>query len=267
MVEHPGRASTGASRRLACRPTTTTATSSGTPRPGCTRRCSPSTPSLAAGMNDYRYRRLARRRRPTPARPATRRPLPVGKRAGRHRADPAAGVGEQRGPLRAAHHRGRRPRPVAVLPGHGRPGMAGPVRLAGAVAGGRVLGQPGEPRGRRQLSHRRRDRAGRGESRRQRRGLHQRRGGHHAADRHAGRPRGRGQRTGLVDADRGRAGGARYDAAQGINPEFSGYQGQMVKQADATHARTTRGDTTSSAGLPKPTWTITCRAPTRAARP
>jgi trehalose/maltose hydrolase-like predicted phosphorylase len=25
-----------------------------------------------------------------------------------------------------------------------------------------------------------------------------------------------------------------YDAAQGVNPEFSGYQGQMVKQADAT---------------------------------
>ena len=36
-------ASTGACRRRAYRPTATTATSSGTPRPGCTRRCSPST--------------------------------------------------------------------------------------------------------------------------------------------------------------------------------------------------------------------------------
>ena len=38
-------ASTGASRRPACRPTATTVTSSGTPRRGCTRRCSRSTPT------------------------------------------------------------------------------------------------------------------------------------------------------------------------------------------------------------------------------
>ena len=39
----PARASTGASRPRACRPTATAATSSGTPRRGCTPRCSPST--------------------------------------------------------------------------------------------------------------------------------------------------------------------------------------------------------------------------------
>ena len=42
LVEHARRGRTGASRPRACRPTATTATSSGTPRRGCTRRCWPS---------------------------------------------------------------------------------------------------------------------------------------------------------------------------------------------------------------------------------
>jgi hypothetical protein len=46
------------------------------------------------------------------------RPLPVGVSARRHRADPAAGVDQQRGPVRAAHHGRYRAGPMAVLPDH-----------------------------------------------------------------------------------------------------------------------------------------------------
>ena len=45
VVEHAGRGRLERLARRGCRPTATTVTSSGTPRPGCTRRCSRSTPT------------------------------------------------------------------------------------------------------------------------------------------------------------------------------------------------------------------------------
>jgi trehalose/maltose hydrolase-like predicted phosphorylase len=58
-------------------------------------------PDLAAAMNAYRFNRLTARRRHR----LQRRALPVGERLRRNRTDPAAGVGQQRGAVRAAHHR------------------------------------------------------------------------------------------------------------------------------------------------------------------
>ena len=101
-------------------------------------------PDLAAGMNNYRFDRLGGRAGARRGDRLRRRALPVGERARRHRADPAAGVGQQRGPLRAAHHRRRGAGAVAVLPGHRRPGLARRPRLAGIVAGSPVLGRPGD---------------------------------------------------------------------------------------------------------------------------
>ena len=61
-------------------------------------------PSLAAGMDAYRLARLRAAQRHARRDGLPRRALPVGERARRHRADPAAGVDQQRGPVRAAHH-------------------------------------------------------------------------------------------------------------------------------------------------------------------
>ena len=193
------------------------------------------------------------------------RPIPVGERAGRHRADPAAGVGEQRGTLRAAHHRGRGAGAVAVLPGHRRPDLAGQPRLAGAVAGRRVLGQPGDRGTGRQLPHQRRHRAGRGEPRRQRRGVHQRRRRHHAAGRHRGRQGDRRLRAGLLGHDRARPGGS-LRRRPGHQPGVLRLPGPDGQAGRRDHALLPVGVRRPRPRPRRTTWTITCRAPTRAAR-
>ncbi len=62
-------------------------------------------PDLAAGMNAYRFQRLTEAEQHAAATGYEGRALPVGERARWHRADPAADLGQQRGPVRAAHHR------------------------------------------------------------------------------------------------------------------------------------------------------------------
>ena len=177
-------------------------------------------PDLAAGMNAYRFNRLTEAQQHADRHRLCRRAVPVGERPGRDRADPAPGVGQQRGPVRAAHHRRHRAGPVAVLPGHRRQGVAGHPGLAGDLRRGGVLGLARQAGGRRQLPHRQRHRSRRGEPRRQRRGVHQRRRQDDAPGRHRG---GRGDgpdRAGVVVADRRRAVGARprSRAARGSIP-------------------------------------------------
>ena len=111
-------------------------------------------PELAAGMDEYRFQRLAAARAHASETGYRRRPVPLGERARRDRADPAAGAAEQRGALRAAHRRRRRAGAVAVLPGDRRQGVAGGKGLAGDQRCGRILGRPAaEGSGRLHIDH------------------------------------------------------------------------------------------------------------------
>ena len=88
--------------------------------------------------------------------------------------------------LRAAHHLGRRLRPVAVLPRDGRQELAGEQGLAGASGRSGLLGQPGDLDRQRELRHHRRRGPRRASLQRRQRGLHQRRRDHDAASGHTG---------------------------------------------------------------------------------
>ena len=225
-------------------------------------------PDLAAGMDAYRVR---------PAHPGPaarhryricRRAVPVGVRPGRHRADPATGLDQQRGPVRAAPHRRHRAGPVAVLPGHRRQAVAGHPGLAGDLRRRGLLGLARQAGGRRQLPHRQRHRPRRGEPQRQRRGVHQRRCQDDAPGRHRG---GRGAGTdpaGVVVADRRGADGPDGGAKRSPDPSrvrrlrrTAGQAGRRdpapVPVAAADVARRSRRTTS----------TTTCRAPTRRAPP
>ena len=101
---------------------------------------------------------------PVPLRPADRRRdstrSPPASRArasrwesaldGTEQTPPPASVGSE-GLVRAAHHRRRRARPVAVLPRDRRQALARAARLAGDLAGGGVLGLARDARQRRPL--------------------------------------------------------------------------------------------------------------------
>lgn len=98
-------------------------------------------PDLAAAMESYPLRSP---HRGAAARRHHRRPgraLPVGERPGRDRADPAPHRDQQRGPVRAAHHRRHRAGAVAVLPGQRRSELAGHAGVAGHLGRGHVLGR------------------------------------------------------------------------------------------------------------------------------
>ena len=108
-------------------------------------------------------------------------------------------------------------------------------RLAGDLRGGDVLGLPGDARQRRQLPHRRRHRARRGEPGRQRRGLHQRRrAGDTLRDAVAGRAGARQSAPPRTGRRSRPAWSCSMRRAPSIHPEFTGYGGQLVKQADVT---------------------------------
>ena len=139
--------------------------------------------------------------------------LPLGECRLRNRSDPSPVVVVQRGTLRAAHHRRRGVGPMAVLPGDRRQGLAGAVRLAGAVTGRHVLGVEGDPGRGRQLSHRRGDRTRRGEHRRRRRGVYECGGQDDPGRRQRGGPdRGNRRAVGLGPGglDSRRSGGHRH---------------------------------------------------------
>ena len=108
-------------------------------------------PDLADAMETYRQQRLPEAKQHATATGSHGRAVPVGERAERHRADPAAGLDQQRGALRAAHHRRHRARPVAVLRGERQPDVAEDAGLAGDRRRGAVLGLPGDARTERRL--------------------------------------------------------------------------------------------------------------------
>ena len=124
-------------------------------------------PDLADAMETYRDQRLPEAEQHATATGHQGRAVPVGERAERHRADPAAGVDQQRGALRAAHHRRHRARAVAVLRGDRRPDVAEDAGLAGDLRRGTVLGLAGDTRAGRRLRDPPRHRPRRGEPERQ----------------------------------------------------------------------------------------------------
>ena len=256
----PGPTRTGACPRPACPPTAMTATSSGTPRPGCSRRCWPSIRSSPA-----RWRLTAStvcpRPSATPARPAT------GARASRGRArwtapsrsrrrcrSTAKGSTSSTSPPTSRSPSGSTTWRPATAPGWRR---GWPV-ISGAAGSGRR----GRPARRRRLRHPPRHRARRGEPGRRRRGLHPGRRRTTLLDAVAAAKLLAPAAPGALVDDRGRPAGARR---HGVNPEFDGYRGQLVKQADVTLLGYP-WDFRSSPAVERADLATTCRAPTRADR-
>ena len=222
----------GRRRRAASPRTATTATSSGTPRRGCTRRCWP--PSRRSPGRAWSTASTGSTRPRTPTRAATgwrRRPLPLGERAARQRGD--AGLREHRqarDPRQRRHLAGGAP----VLAGHRRPALAGREGLAAAEGHRRLLREPRDPQRRRLVQHPRRHPAGR-----VRRGVDDSVYTNVGAARRAAVRRrpprrcwaGTPHPRWTTVADRLRV---LFDAAPGVHPEYAGYPGDAVKQADVT---------------------------------
>ena len=215
-------------------------------------------PELAAGMNDYRFQRLAE------AAGARERDRLQGARFpwesaldGTEQIPPPAPT-QQRGPLRAAHRRRRRAGPVAVLRGDRGPGMAANEGLAGDLRAAEFWASPGAG-GRRAAST---SPTSPGPTRRT--PTSTTRPTRTSPRRRCSRtprapPRSSARRprpwskiaAGLV---------VPFDTARGIHPEFAGYKGQLVKQADVTLIQYPWAFPMSKSKSPTPTSTTTCRA-------
>ena len=164
------------------------------------RRCSRSTPTSPPAWTPTASQRLAEAEQHADGHRLRRRALPVGERARRHRADPAAGVGQQRRACTSSTSRptSRSPSGSTTWPPATRPGWRS--RAGRCCPGAAAFWASRATLGiGRQVPHRRRHRSRRGEPGRQRRGLHERRRDAHAP--------GRGRRrAGAGDQPRRRAG-------------------------------------------------------------
>ena len=129
----PTRAPRWAFRRWDSPAAGTTGTSSGTPTPGCFPRWSLTHPDVAHSMVAFRARTLPGRGGQRAGERLPRRPVSVGGRRARRRDDAALRRAERQ--LRDPRERRRRPRPVAVLPGHRRLRVARPRRVSRCIRG------------------------------------------------------------------------------------------------------------------------------------
>ena len=139
-----------ASRRWDSPAAGTTATSSGTPTPGCSRSLLVTHPDMAHSLVAFRRRTLDAARANARANGFQRRDVSLGGRRARGR-DHAA----LRGPERQdgdPRQRRRGPGAVAVLPGHRRLGLAGSRRLSRHSRDGQLLGEPCPARLRREAA-------------------------------------------------------------------------------------------------------------------
>ena len=258
----PATAWTGASPPPACPPTATTATSSGTPRRGCTRRCWPSTPTWPRAWTPTAS---------TACTPAQQHATATGYQGARFPWESALDGTEQIPPPVSVNSEGLYEQHITAdialaqwqyyLATGDRSWLADqgwPV-ISGAAAFWASRATRG---GRRQLPHRPRHRSRRGEPQRQRRGVHQRRREDDAAGRHR-RRRGRSARPRRRRGRRSPPGSSvpsRY-RRQRVHPEFSGYRGAagQAGRRDAAAVPVAVPDVAQRS--PPTTSTTTCRAP------